>query len=207
MGISTLGSANQYGLTLVLGGGEVSLLEMTGAYATFSNDGIYNKPVGILRIENSAGEVLEEFEADPEQAISTQSARMVASVLSDNAARTPLFGSRSFMYFGEGVDVAGKTGTTNNNRDAWLVGFSSSVAVGVWSGNNDNEEMKKGSSISGPAWRAIMDETRKTYPARRFKQPEPRVIGKPFMDGIALGGESFVVDEISGGLATEHTPP
>lgn len=206
LGISTLTDANRYGLTLVLGGGEVTLLEMTNAYATFANDGVYIPSTSILRVETASGEVLEEYKPERTQAISPQSARFVSSILSDNAARTPLFGSNSFLYFGNGIDVAGKTGTTNSNKDAWLVGYSTSMAVGVWSGNNDNTSMKKGSSISGAAWREFMDLALKKYPAKRFIPPENRVIGKPFMDGVALGGESFFIDEISGKLATEYTP-
>lgn len=206
MGITTLGDANQYGLTLVLGGGEVSLIDMTSAYGVFANDGVRNPYVGIIRIEDAQGNILEEYTPEPKRAISKQVSRTVSSILSDNIARTPLFGSQSFLYFGGNIDVAGKTGTTNNNKDAWLVGYTTSVAVGVWSGNNDNTPMKKGSSISGPTWRAVMSEALKEYPASSFKKQEQVVTGKPFLDGFWLGGTSFTIDTISKKLATEYTP-
>jgi membrane peptidoglycan carboxypeptidase len=207
MGITTLGGANQYGLTLVLGGGEVSLLDMTSAYGVFANDGIRNPYTGIIRIEDAKGNILEEYKPQPERVISKQVSRTVSSILSDNAARTPLFGSRSFLYFGDRIDAAGKTGTTNNNKDAWLVGYTTGAAVGVWSGNNDNTPMKKGSSISGSTWRAVMNEALKKYPASSFKKHDKITTGKPFLDGFWLGGTSFTIDTISEKLATEHTPP
>ena len=167
LGITSLNrKPSFYGLSLVLGGGEVSLLEMTGAYSVFANDGVFNKPTGILLIEDSEGEILEEFEAIDVQAIETNTARMIADILSDNQARTPLFGSNSFLYFG-GKDVAGKTGTTNDNRDAWLIGFTPDVALGVWTGNNDNTPMTRGSAITGKPWRAFMDEIIKEYDTGR----------------------------------------
>jgi len=137
LGISSLNErADFYGLGLVLGGGEVSLLEMTSAYTVFANEGIYNKPTGILEVRDLDGNVLEKYVSDEERALEQNAARMINSVLSDNEARAPLFGSQSFLYFG-GRDVAGKTGTTNDNRDAWLIGYIPQVAVGVWTGNNE----------------------------------------------------------------------
>lgn len=169
LGINSLNEQSDfYGLGLVLGGGEVSLLELTGAYSVFANDGELNKPTGIISIEDSEGNVLEKYQKDEQRVISRNSARMISSILSDNVARTPLFGSQSFLYFGE-RDVAGKTGTTNDNRDAWLVGYTSEVAVGVWTGNNDNTPMKKGSSISGKPWRAFMDEVIDKYGTDNFE--------------------------------------
>ena len=138
-----------YGLGLVLGGGEVSLLEMVSGYTVFANDGDYNPVNGILEITDVDGNILEKFEKKEDRVFSKNTARMISNILSDNVARTPLFGAQSFLYFGQDGKVAGKTGTTNDNRDAWLIGYTSDVAVGVWTGNNDNSPMKKGSSISG----------------------------------------------------------
>src|SRR3989338_3790567 len=147
MGISTLTDPDRYGLTLVLGGGEVSLLEMASAYATFANDGKYIKPTGILDIKDSKGSILEQSSVKETQAIPENTARLISDVLSDNTARQSLFGVQNFINFGSQYDVAGKTGTTDKNVDAWMMGYSPSIAVGVWSGNNDNTPMKKGSAI------------------------------------------------------------
>lgn len=207
LGITTLDkNFDRYGLTLVLGGGEVSLLELTSVYGVFANDGVRVPPTGILKIEDLNGKVLEEYKQKGEQVISADATRMISSVLSDNAARTPLFGANSQLYFGD-RPVAAKSGTTNDNKDAWLIGYTPDIAVGVWSGNNDNKPMKKGSSISVPAWRAYMNIALKDKPITSFnsygsgsdKTP-------PVIRGLWWGGESFFTDKISGKLATEYTP-
>jgi len=206
-GITTLSTdPNQYGLTLVLGGGEVSLLDMTSAYTTFANQGTRVDPQIVLRVEDHQGNVLEEPGIRRQQVLNSNAANIINDVLSDNTARTPLFGSRSFMYFGDNTDIAAKTGTTNDNRDAWLVGYSSEIAVGVWSGNNDNSPMTKGSSISGKSWREFFLEANKKYPPRSFTPPTPSFTDKPVLNGEWRGGEVATIDIISGKLATEHTP-
>ena len=168
LGITSLKKNSEfYGLGLVLGGGEVSLLELTNVYATFAREGSYTKTSGILSVEDSEGNVLEAFQPNETQVLSENVARMISSILSDNVARTPLFGSQSFMNFGS-LSVAAKTGTTNDNRDAWLIGYTPNISVGVWTGNNDNSPMKRGSSISGKPWRQYMDEAIKKYPSGSF---------------------------------------
>lgn len=209
LGITTLDkNADRYGLTMVLGGGEVSLLDMVSSYGVFANDGIRVEPNPILKVEDSSGNVLYEANPSPVRVMNAEATRKLNSVLSDNDARTPLFGSRSFLYFSN-RQVAGKTGTTNDNRDAWLIGYTPQIVVGVWSGNNDNSPMKKGSAISGPAWRAYMDEALKKLPVVAFPEPAPidtpETI-KPVLRGLWWGNTSYVVDTISGGLATEYTP-
>lgn len=208
LGITTLDrNFDRYGLTLVLGGGEVSLLEMTSVYGVFGNDGMRSAPTGILKVEDLNGKVLEEYKPKQEQVISTDAARMISSVLADNVARTPLFGANSQLYFGD-RQVAAKSGTTNDNKDAWLIGYTPDIAVGVWSGNNDNKPMKKGSSISVPAWRSFMDIALKDKPASQFgaySSPDEKL--PPVIRGSWWGGESFFTDSISGKLATSFTPP
>ena len=209
LGITTLDkNFDRYGLTLVLGGGEVSLLELTSVYGVFANDGVRVPPTGILKIEDLNGKVLEEYKPQPgEQVISANAARMLSSVLSDNNARAPLFGTNSQLYFGD-RPVAAKSGTTNDNKDAWLIGYSPDIAVGVWSGNNDNKPMKKGSSISVPAWRAVMNAALADKPITQFGEYSgPDEKAPPVIRGSWWGGESFFTDKISGKLATEYTPP
>ncbi len=209
LGITSLNrSASYYGLGLVLGGGEVSLLEMTSAYSVFSNDGVYNKPTSILEVKDLEGNVLEKYISQEERVIERNAVRMLNSILSDNTARTPLFGSQSFLYFGDRA-VAGKTGTTNDNRDAWLIGYTPNVAVGVWTGNNDNSPMKKGSSISGKPWRKYMDIVMKNYDNSSFKPydlPDDFDSYPNMIRGDWYGGTTLYIDSVSGKLATEFTP-
>jgi 1A family penicillin-binding protein len=208
MGIKTLGDANQYGLTLVLGGGEVTLLDMTSAYSVFAAEGVRYEPVSILKVEDSSGNILEEYKGSNGQiVVDANAARIISDMLKDNEARTPLFGVNSFLNFG-GRDVAGKTGTTNNNKDAWMMGYTPNIVVGVWSGNNDNTPMKKGSAISGRLWREFMDFALTKVPNDSFTPPfiNESLDLKPIMRGNWLGGESVLIDSISGRLATEFTP-
>jgi len=209
MGIGELGSANQYGLTLVLGGGEVSLLDITSAYGVFANDGIKNPPVGILKVEDAEGNTLEAYAARDEQVIPKNVAREISDVLSDNQARTPAFGDRSPLYF-EGRDVADKTGTTNDYRDAWTVGYTPSFALGAWVGNNDNSSMEKkvAGYIVTPIWNAVMLEVLAKYPDEKFKEPEypEKNELKPVLRGIWEGSRTYFTDKISGKLATNYTP-
>lgn len=174
LGISTLTNKGRYGLTLVLGGGEVKLLDMVGAYGVFANEGKKHDITGILRIEDAQGNVIEEFkESEGIETIDRQVALQISDVLSDNVARTPSFGSNSPLYF-EGKDVAAKTGTTNDYRDAWVVGYSPSIAVGAWAGNNDNRSMAKqvAGFIVSPMWREFMDFALTKRPDLKFSEPD-----------------------------------
>ncbi len=209
MGISTLGDSNQYGLTLVIGGGEVSLLDMTSAYGVFANDGIRNPYTGILKVEDSSGKVLEEFNQNSQEVLSKNTALTITDILSDEKARQPTFGTHSVLYI-PGKDVAVKTGTTNNNKDAWTIGYTPSLVVGVWAGNNENTPMKKGgAAVAGPIWNKFINEALKTLPDERFEKPnldtDPKLV-KPALRGFWQGNENFFVDKISGKLATANTP-
>ena len=207
-GITSLTNTNRYGLTLVLGGGEVSLLEMTNAYGVFANEGVRNPYSGILRIEDKNGNVLEEFEPKPQRVISDDITLQISDILSDNTARTPAFGARSYLYI-ESNDVAVKTGTTNDYKDAWILGYTPSLVVGTWAGNNDNTSMEKkvAGFIVAPMWNAFMQEILKEYPKEEFRKP-PKTSEdiKPILRGVWQGGEQYIIDRISGKLATEYTP-
>lgn len=175
MGVESLSTdASQYGLSLVLGGGNVTLLEMTGAYAVFGNDGVKNKPTGILSVKAKNGRVLEEYEEKPERVIDSQVARQMNDVLADNVARTPEFGADSPLYF-PGYNVADKTGTTNDFRDAWIIGYTPGISVGAWAGNNDNSEMERriAAFIITPMWHEFMEQALEKYPSDDFIPPAP----------------------------------
>lgn len=208
LGISTLkNDPNLYGLTLVIGGGETTLLDMTSVYGVFANNGIKNPTTGIISVEDNNGNILEKTELNPQQILKPNTTHILSSILSDDIARTPTFGAHSVLNI-PGREVAVKTGTTNNNKDAWTIGYTPSVAVGVWVGNNDNKPMKKGgAALAGPIWNAVMSEALNNLPEESFEKPEPTDQSiPPILRGFWQGGETFTIDSISGGLATEYTP-
>ncbi|MDP3727644.1 MAG: transglycosylase domain-containing protein [bacterium] len=208
LGLTTLGDSGRYGLSLVLGGAEVKLLEMTGAFGVFAADGVRNAPTAILSVKSSGG-VREEFIPRPQPAIDPEIARLISDVLSDNEARIPVFQPRSSLFF-EGRRVAAKTGTTQDFRDAWTVGYTPSIAVGVWAGNNDNTPMQqKGSGVmaAAPAWHAFMEFALSQFPPEDVPPPAPREVSKPVLKGIWQGDVFVTIDTVSGKLATDLTPP
>ena len=185
MGLTTLNDPERYGLTLVLGGGEVRLLDMTYAYGVFANDGLKAEPRSILEIEDNQGNSIYESQVSAKQVIDKNVALMINNVLSDNVARTPLWGANSIVYFSN-RDVAVKSGSTNNLRDAWVMGFTPNLAVGTWSGNNNNSPMGGGLSglITAPTWKEFMDYALDKIPDEKFSQPQIDLTGiKPIIRG------------------------
>ena len=166
LGITTLNKdPSFYGPALVLGAGEVKLLELTGAYGVFANNGKRAKIKAILKIIDNKGNVLEDnTKASSRRVLSEEVAKKISDILSDNRARAPMFGWNSPLYF-PGHFVAVKTGTTDSFKDGWVVGYSHSVVVGMWVGNNDNTPMKKypAVTIAGPVWHQIMLEALRRY--------------------------------------------
>jgi 1A family penicillin-binding protein len=156
-GITTLDKpASFYGLSLVLGGAEVTLLEMASAYAVFASKGFYVTPSYVLKITDSNGNIIEQKKSTPRKVIDSQITEMINSILSDNEARSPAFGEKSIINI-DSVSV--KTGTTQDFKDGWVIGYNPSIVVGVWSGNNDNTSMVNapGVVVSGPIWRNLFD--------------------------------------------------
>lgn len=185
MGITTLDERSRFGLSLVLGGAEVRLVDMASAYGVFAADGMRNPWTIIQRIESSDGLVLEEKKDDPQRVLDEQVARMINDILSDNSARAPVFGYSSSLYIA-GRDVAAKTGTTQDNKDAWVVGYSPSLVTGVWTGNNKNEPMTSqgaGISASGPMWHEFMVRSLDSFPNTKFISPAPFSANKIMLDG------------------------
>ena len=159
MGITTMSKdPSFYGLALVLGGGEARPIDMVSAYGVFANQGKRIPPFAIARVEDSQGAVLEEHTASPVTVLPAEIARMITDILSDNEARTPIFGARSPLYIPR-AKVAAKTGTTQNFKDGWIIGYTSDLVAGVWVGNNNGEEMRQepGSVVAGPMWRQFME--------------------------------------------------
>ncbi|MBY0539581.1 PBP1A family penicillin-binding protein [Patescibacteria group bacterium] len=201
MGISTLNDPDRYGLTLVLGGGEVTLLDMTSAYSVFANEGVRNPHRAIIKIEDRGGNVVKEYPLSPQQALDPDVALSISDVLSDNVARTPELGAASPLHF-PGKHVAAKTGTTNDYRDAWVLGYTPHVVAGAWAGNNDNSPMEKkiAGFIVAPLWHEFMEYAFTKYPDTPF--PESRIAtsetDKPILRGIWQGDQVAKVDAFSG---------
>ncbi len=185
MGITTLNDPDRYGLTLVLGGGEVKLIDMTYAYGVFANEGVYAEPRSILKVEDNRGNIIEENSVKTKTVLDRNVTLMISDVLSDNVARTPLWGANSAVNF-PGKSVASKTGSTNNLRDAWLMGYAPNISVGTWAGNNNNSPMGGGLSglIVTPMWREFMDIALAKLPEENFSQPTINRVGvKPIIRG------------------------
>jgi 1A family penicillin-binding protein len=215
MGLTTLTDPDRYGLTLVLGGGEVKLLDMTHAYGVFANEGVRAEPRSILKIEDTKGNVVFESQVSTKRVLDRNAALMISDVLSDNVARTPLWGANSLVNFKE-RDVASKTGSTNNLRDAWLMGYSPNLAVGAWVGNNDNSPMGGGLSglIVTPMWREFFDIALAKLPNESFAQPQIDLNVKPILRGdyidagaladqLASSSGSVDVVSVVGGIHSE----
>lgn len=199
LGYTTLGDRSRFGLSLVLGGGEVTLLEHTAAFATFAREGEYHPPTGVLRVEDANGKVLEQFEERSEQVMDTKAIRLLNNILSDDGARAYIFGAGGYLTL-PGRPVAAKTGTTNDYRDAWTMGFTPYEATGVWVGNNDFSEMKRGadgSIVAAPIWHNFMVRTI-SGPAQPFNQPDANNAEKPVLRGQLEGGTTVKVDRVTG---------
>jgi penicillin-binding protein 1A len=171
LGITTLNPP--YFPSIVLGGQEVKLLDMVSAYGGFATNGLAVPSVSILKIEDSQGNIIEENKKTPKRVLSSEVAKTVNDVLSDNNARAPMFGYSSPLFF-PGYQVAVKTGTTQDYRDGWTIGYTPFISVGVWTGNNDNTAMNKepGTVMAGPIFHGLMEKMLLKYPVTNFEKPQ-----------------------------------
>lgn len=203
MGLETLTNADQYGLTLVLGGGEVRPIDVATAYSVFANEGRKNQKTPILKIEDVNGEVLFDVEQEDfrsERVLDLNVARDINNVLTDNEARTPAFGSNSQLYFSN-QDVAVKTGTTNDYKDAWIVGYTPNLTTVAWAGNNDNRSMDKkvAGFIVAPMWNEYLQFALSKRDIEFFNDPEPKDLNvKPIIAGYWKGEKTEVVENNDG---------
>ena len=175
-GITSFQDPQRYGLALTLGGGEIRLLELANAYAVFASGGIYREPVSILKVVDNRGNVIDEFmQREGTRVIDSAYAYLISDILSDNYARAQIFGLSSLLNV-PGHMVAVKTGTTNDIRDNWTLGYTPSIVIGVWAGNNDNSPMAHGlaSGITGasPIWQKTMIEYLKDKKDEKFVKPD-----------------------------------
>ena len=187
LGIDTL-TRPDYGPALTLGGGEVPLIEMTAAFDTLANNGVYQPPISLLRVEKADGTPLCQFtppgqnnnglppceliENTGAQLVKPQYAYLLTNILSDNAARVPAFGPNSALKLSRPAAV--KTGTTNDYKDNWTIGYTPDLITGVWVGNVDNQAMQGVSGVSGagPIWHDFMESVLANRPVLDFAQPD-----------------------------------
>lgn len=193
LGIGTLTEPERYGLSLVLGGAEVKPLELASAYGVFGAAGTYHRPSPILKVETSKGDILEEWQDEARAALAPEIAYQITHILIDNEARTPVFGPRSALYF-PGMAVAAKTGTTQEYRDGWTVGYTPEVTTAVWVGNNDNTPMDQAGGVraAGPIFHDFMTGFYAGREAPGF--PRPGTL------------RQIAVDALSGKLPTDQSP-
>lgn len=175
MGITTFEDESRYGLSLTLGGGEVKMTEMATAFGVFANSGERIDLTPILKVEDSKGRVLEEFkQKSGEKVLSAEASYLISSILSDNGARSAAFGGASQLVV-KGKTVAVKTGTTDDKRDNWTLGYTPNYLVAVWVGNNDNKPMNPSitSGVTGaaPIWNGIMTFVLRNARNESFKTP------------------------------------
>lgn len=176
LGIHSFRSADAYGLSLTLGGGEVRLLELTAAYAALAHEGRRVDPFAVAEVTDAGGRVLyirptDQTSAAQSQILDPRVAWLVTDILADNAARAASFGQNSVLKLSRPAAV--KTGTTTDWRDNWTMGYTPDLVTGVWVGNADGQPMRRVSGVTGagPIWADVMDVAHRGRPARWFQQP------------------------------------
>lgn len=208
MSYTTLRDRSRFGLSLVLGGGEVKLIEHASAFGVFATEGEKHRTSGILQVLDANGRTLEEWEDAKETVLDTEICRQITGILSDNDARAYIFGAHNWLTLGE-RPVAAKTGTTNDFHDAWTIGYTPSLVTGVWVGNSNNDAMKEGadgSKIAAPIWNEFMRESLKTSPVETFTPALPVVTGKAVLDGYIPPRRTMIVDTRTNTPADAGTP-
>lgn len=184
MGITTFEDPSRYGLSLTLGGGEVTMLDLSTAYGVFANNGYRIDLHPILKITNNRGKIIEEYEAPKspifgKKVIPSSASYIISHILQDNDARSPAFGTNSELRINNKT-VSVKTGTTNDFRDNWTIGYTPSFLVTTWVGNNDNKPMNglvSGITGAAPIWHKIMSHLLEKMPDEPMQKPND-VIGK-----------------------------
>ncbi len=209
MGYSTITDESQCGLSLVLGGCEVKLIDHVGAFTAFARDGERAELAAILRVEDKDGKVLDEFKEQKHKVLSENAVRQINSILTDTNARSFIFGGAPNLTL-PNRPVGAKTGTTNDNNDGWTIGFTPSIVTGVWAGNSDGTDMKgnaDGVNVAAPIWHEYMAKVLADTPVEYFKTPEELSEElPPILRGQAPSDQEIEIDKASGKLATPLTP-
>lgn len=200
LGYTTLTDPDRYGLALALGAGGAKLIEHTNAFATFAANGTHRPIATILKVEDKNGKILEQFKDRPTEALDKNVVANLLSVLTDNEARSFIFGSRSPLILSDRT-VFGKTGTTNDWRDGWTMGGTPSLVAGFWAGNNDYTPMAKGADgvfVAAPAWNAFLKEALKGTKRESFPKPTANTATKPALQGKLNADVPVLVDRVTG---------
>ncbi|PIS41952.1 MAG: penicillin-binding protein [Candidatus Kerfeldbacteria bacterium CG08_land_8_20_14_0_20_42_7] len=199
-GYTTISKPEDYGLALALGGAGVKLLDHVAAFGVFAQQGTYRQPQAVIKVLDNKGKILEQYKVQEHEVLDKNIANMTANILTDNDARSYIFGSGSKLYI-PGRQVGAKTGTTNDNRDAWTVGFTPSFVAGVWSGNNDNSQMSGsagGSTVAAPIWNSFMRKALQGTPQERFPEYQKPGTDKPILNNDLEGESTIYVDSVTG---------
>lgn len=208
LGYTTLAERDRFGLSLVLGGGEVKLVEHANAYAAFAGEGTQYPIASILSVADSDGTKLEEWkQSEGKQAVPKEVAQRMSNILSDNSARAYIFNTGNYLTLPDRA-VAAKTGTTNNFKDAWTMGYTPNLVAGVWVGNSSSSAMNTGadgSVVAAPIWQAYMKRSLADMPKEAFTAPPPLTTTKPILTGKAVE-RTVKIDKVTGKIATEFTP-
>lgn len=208
LGYTTFADRSRFGLALVLGGGEVKLLEHVNAFTAFANEGLKPKKRAILEIRNYQGEVIQKFNEEQTRVWEEQTARQINDILTDTTARSFVFGANKYLMLNN-QPVAVKTGTTNDYRDAWLVGYTPYLVTGVWVGNNDNSKMERGASggrAAAPIWDEFMEKVVEDRERVEFTAPYYEKVTKNVLKGEVSEMQKVEIDKVSGKLVTDLTP-
>lgn len=208
LGYSTLKDRSRYGLSLVLGGGEIKMLEHINAYSAFAREGKINEVALIMKIEDKNGKILEEYKQRENKVITNKTAQMINSILSDNEARSFIFGSKNWLTLSD-RPVAAKTGTTNDYKDAWTIGYTPSLVSGVWIGNTDNSKMNTGadgSVVAAPIWNEFMKRALTGSPVESFNSWVEEKSGKEAIDGNLQYSKKIIINKETKLLADTNTP-
>lgn len=201
LGISTLDDGRPYGLSLVLGGAEVLPIDMASAFAVFASEGIRREYRLILSVDSVDESIHDEFPVQEKRVLNAEIARRINTILSDNSLRAPIFGTNSPLAFPKGT-VAAKTGTTQDFHDAWTVGYTPSISVAVWAGNNDNSPLRSGADgvfVAAPIWRDFLDRVMNRFSKASFASYNPTPTDIHAL--AARFGKSVSIDK---GINTKH---
>lgn len=197
LGVTGLNQPDRYGLSLVLGGGEVKLIDHVNAYAALGAGGVHRDKTSILKVEDKDGTILEQYkQTDGIRVVDEKYVAMLDHIMSTNEYRAPVFGDNNPFKFTD-RPVAAKTGTTNEFRDGWAMGYTPSLAVGVWAGNNDNSSMKAGADgivVAAPIWRNFMNQVLGNYAIEKFPEYDKDIAEEGITKPVLLGEQDVQKD-------------